>query len=329
MKFVDIALSLNRTLQVPLLVVIESILRNTQLKRDLRHTPIGSAAVLSPIRFNLLVPLGDKPFFKEKIQAAFAHEYGPDEVVFRIKEFTPPDFLKQYLDNKFQEKSLHRRQSRYMQYARFFLKVCFADISRVIYLDGDTLVLGDIRELFAQGDTLNSACYLAAVPQLFPAVFYFSNPFKMWSELRQFKNTFNSGVLLTDLSYWNQQTYRSLEHYLALDAGHRYRLYHLGDETVFNLMFKRTYRPLSSVWNTCGYGQIHLVSRLLTLRRRVEEIQIIHWSGGHHKPWQSDKVIYSALWRSYLPSASKAAISRPQTKVTLQSGRPISIIDRV
>ncbi|MEM9091325.1 MAG: glycosyltransferase [Cyanobacteria bacterium P01_F01_bin.53] len=296
--YVDIALSLNRTLQVPLLVVINSILRNTKTTDD-STTPT--------LRFNIVVPEGDQAFFTDKIQAVFASSYGPEAAIFRVREFTPPPFLKHYLDNKFQEKSPERRISRYMQYARLFLKELFPDVTRVIYLDGDTLVLGDIQELFVQGSQLTSHRYLAAVPQLFPAMFYFSNPFKMWVDLRKFKNTFNSGVLLTDLSFWDARTYTSLRHYLALDTRNNYRLYNLGDETVFNLMFKESYIPLHKQWNCWGYGQIHIVGQFLKLRRKASQIKILHWSGGHHKPWQGKEVIYSALWRSYIPSMNDRA----------------------
>lgn len=289
--YVDIALSLNRTLQVPLLVVINSILCNTQTT--------GNKGAAS-LRFNIVVPEGDRTFFTQKIQASFS-EYDADTVIFRVQEFTPPTFLKHYLDSKFKEKSPERRISRYMQYARLFLKELFPDVGRLIYLDGDTLVLGDIRDLFTQGKKLTAKRYLAAVPQLFPAIFYFANPFKMWTDLRQFKNTFNSGVLLTDLSFWNAETYASLRHYLDIDAANNYRLYNLGDETVFNLMFKRTYIPLDKHWNCWGYGQIKLIGQWLKLRRNLSAVKIIHWSGGHQKPWHNDNVIYSKLWRSFIP----------------------------
>jgi len=220
-------------------------------------------------------------------------------VSFRVREFIPPDFLKHYLDSKFQEKKPERRISRYMQYARLFLKDIFPDVTRVVYLDGDTLVLGDVRSLFAQGSQLTPQRYLAAAPQFFPAMFYFSNPFKMWADLRKFKKAFNSGVLLTDLTLWTPATYEQLRHYLNLDAKNNYRLYHLGDETVFNLMFKDTYIPLHKRWNSCGYGQPHWITNLL--KKDPEQMSVIHWSGGHHKPWQSDRVIYADLWRSYLP----------------------------
>ena len=318
---VDIAFSMNRTLQVPLLVVINSILTNA-----FESQSNYSTGAFEPLRFNILVPPGDRTFFEEQIKAAFpATSHKGKNAIFRVREFTPPDFLKHYLDSKFQEKRLDRRLSRYMQYARFFLKPLFPDVSRVIYLDGDTLVLGDIRQLFAQGERLTATRYLAAVPQFFPAVFYFSNPLKMWGDLRQFKSTFNSGVLLTDLSYWNEQTYDRLQHYFAIDASSNYRLYHLGDETIFNLIFKQSYLPLDSTWNCWGYGQPHWLAALLRLRCNLKKTNIIHWSGGHHKPWQSvggaspyeNRVTFSALWRSYLPetfSKRSSAIAQPQVQ---------------
>ena len=297
--YVDIAFSLNRALQTPLLVVINSILRNAS---DRQNHSASEGQSTQPLRFNIAVPVGDRPFFTDLLRGTFAADYGLEAAIFRVREFTPPDYLKHYLDSRFQEKKPERRISRYMQYARLFLKDLFPDVQRVVYFDGDTLVLGDVRSLFAQGEQLTPQRYLAAVPQFFPAIFYFSNPFKMWGDLRKFKSSFNSGVLLTDLSFWTEQTYDLLHHYLDLDAKNDYRLYHLGDETVFNLMFKDTYIPLDKRWNCCGYGQPHWIARLL--RRDPNKVNVIHWSGGHHKPWQSDRVIYSDLWRSYRPASA-------------------------
>lgn len=283
--YVDIAFSINRTLQVPLSVVISSILRNTSQQTGL---PL--------LRFNIVVPMGDRPFFEQQLQADFASY---SNVIFRIREYSPPNYLKQYLDNKFKEKKEARRLSRYMQYARLLLKEIFPDVGRVVYFDADVVVLGDVRSLFALGYQLTPKTYLAAVPQFFPAIFYFSNPLRMLKDLRRFKDTFNSGVLLTDLAYWTPRTYDLLRHYLELDASRDYKLYHLGDETVFNLMFKDTYIPLPKAWNCCGYGQLHAVARFL--KRDPQRMNVIHWSGGHHKPWESDRVIYADIWRSYLP----------------------------
>ena len=287
---IDIAFSINRTLQVPLLVVINSILSNSEPRPG-----------EEPLRFNVVVPVGEQAFFEDAIRQAFGEKVGSETALFRVKEFLPPDYMKRYLDTKFQEKEPQRKISRYMQYARLFFKEIFPDVGRFLYFDADIIVLDDVRSLYAQGDQLTATNYLAAVPQFFPAMFYFSNPFKVWSDLRKFKSSFNSGVLLTDLSFWTEQTYDLLKHYLDLDACNDHRLYHLGDETVFNIMFKDTYIPLSKKWNCCGYGQPHWITNII--KRDPNQMKAIHWSGGHHKPWQSEKVIYSDLWRSYLPAS--------------------------
>lgn len=304
--YLDIALSLNRTLQTPLLVVINSILRNTTLSND---------QGLAPLRFNIVVPPGETAFFTRLLHQTFEADY--HNVIFRTQEFIPPAFLKQYLDNKFQENVKERRLSRYMQYARLLLKDIFPDLERVIYFDADVVVLADVRSLFAEGHQLSESHYLAAVPHCFPAFLYFSNPFKVWADLRQFQSTFNSGVLLMDLRHWGEQTLALLKHYLALDATHHYRLFHLGDETIFNLMFKRSYLPLAKQWNCCGYGQMHWLSALL--RQPISKMSVIHWSGGHHKPWESDRVIYADIWRRYLPSGRlTSASSQPPKAMVAQ-----------
>lgn len=284
---VDIAFSLNQTLHEPLLVVINSIISNASE---------SSESVPGALRFNVVVPPGDRALFSDSFERNFAEVIASGKAIFRIEEFTPPPFLKEYLDNRFQEKTPQRRLSRYMQYGRLFLTDIFPDVGRVIYLDCDTLVLGDVRSLYAQGDKLTPERYLAAVPHFFPAFLYFSNPFKIFDDLRKFESTFNSGVLLIDLNYWTEETYTLLKHYLNLDAKHDYRLFQLGDETIFNLMFK-SYIQLDSSWNACGYGQLRLVAKILS--RPIEKINIIHWSGGYHKPWQGEQVIHSDLWRSY------------------------------
>jgi lipopolysaccharide biosynthesis glycosyltransferase len=172
-------------------------------------------------------------------------------------------------------------------------------------LDADVIVLGDITDLYAQGDRLTEIAYLGAVPQFFPAPLYFSNPFKVWSEVRQFKKTFNSGVLLTDLRFWQAEVYSRLQYYLDLDAQYGYRLYHLGDETVMNLMFKQDYVPLDSSWNRCGYGNARVVTWFLP--SDLSQIKIIHWSGGHHKPWRSKNIRFGELWYQYRPETLPAA----------------------
>ncbi len=280
---VNVAFSINESLAEPMVVTANSILQNT--------------AQPSLIRFHILIPPGTSSIFKAAIAAGLP-DYLPQ---FRLQEYLPPTYLQTYLDAKFKPKDTVRRHSRYMQYSRLFFREAFPDLGRLIYLDADVIVLGDIAELYAQGDRLTAHCFLGAVPQFFPAVLYFSNPFKIWSEVRQFQKTFNSGVLLMDLNFWQPAIYEQLQYYLNLDAQHDYRLYHLGDETVLNLMFKQSYLPLEAQWNRCGYGNARPVTWFL--QRDLSQIKILHWSGGHHKPWRSPNIAFGDLWYRYRPNS--------------------------
>ena len=143
----------------------------------------------------------------------------------------------------------------------------------------------------------------------------------MWNELRRFHRTFNSGVLLTELQFWQDEAYDKLSvtiqggaetripswppeqlqlsYYLMLDAKHNYQLYELGDETVFNLIFKESYIPLPKSWNCCGFGNHPWITRWLPCD--LSQVKILHWNGGHRKPWNSPDVVFSELWSSYAP----------------------------
>ncbi|MEO0539255.1 MAG: glycosyltransferase [Cyanobacteria bacterium P01_A01_bin.105] len=280
---IDVAFSVNRALALPVMVTINSIVQNAQHPDDLR--------------FNIVIPPDAAPDFQPKIDAAFPNRRHQ----FRLIEYLPPKYMRDYLDARFKPDSLPRQNSRYMQYSRLFFKTAMPDVTRLIYFDADIIVLGDVGALYAQGAQLNAEQYVGAVPQNFPAWGYFSNPLKGWSEIQQFTRTFNSGVLLTDLSFWTEETYNRLHHYLNWDAESGYKLYNLGDETVMNLMFKRDYLPLDASWNRCGYGNTQLLTWLFD--KDPTGMNVIHWSGGHHKPWRSKRIPFGQLWKSYRPEA--------------------------
>ena len=276
---IDVAFSLNQGILVGLSTAMNSVVKN--------------ASEPSQIRFNIAVPPQEVDVFEAQLNRCFPE---PD-FQWRLGTFTPPDFLQSYLKNKFKPKTVARTRSRYMQYARLFLRDIFPDLGKVLYLDSDVLVLGDVARLF-HAHTLTPDRYFAAVPHFFPGIFYFGKPFKGFREALRFEKTFNSGVILTDFRHWHETTYRSLNYYLDWDARENYRLFNLGDETILNLMFKH-YLPLSSSWNRCGYGNARLYTWLL--KKPLTKTDIIHWSGGHHKPWKTRNIVYGDLWWSYVP----------------------------
>jgi len=285
MNYIDIAFALNKPIYLSLLTTINSIIKNTKNPEN--------------IRFNLVVPEEENEFFSNLIEQTF-----PKHIfTLRIHNFNPPEFIKIYLGAKYAEQSAERKKSRNMQFSRFFLKDIFPDINKIIYLDTDLILLTDIAELYNAVESFSSNQYFAAAPQILPPLGHFVNLFVALKETKGMKHSFNSGVFLTDFTYWNKQTYDSLEYYLDLEASHKYNLYRVGDESILNLMFKN-FIPLDRNWNRSGYGNSRPVAQFL--KCDLAQAKVIHWSGGYHKPWKTDNIIYGDLWRSYNPLAKQA-----------------------
>jgi lipopolysaccharide biosynthesis glycosyltransferase len=72
-----------------------------------------------------------------------------------------------------------------------------------------------------------------------------------------------------------------------------------GDETLLNVMFK-DYIQIDRSWNRCGYGNMQLVAKIL--KKPLDQINVIHWSVGHHKPWKNPAIVYGDIWQRYAPT---------------------------
>lgn len=273
----DIAFALNKGIVVALLAAMNSVVKNTTKPEQ--------------IRINITVPPDEVAFFEEQIENFFQSPV----FEWRVRPFTPAQFMQDYIHAKYEPMTPTRRVSRYMQYARMFLHEIFEDVTKVLYLDADVVVLGDVATLF---ETVNFTPdrYFAAVPHFYPAIFQFGNPLKAFQEMLAFKQSFNSGVLLTDYTYWNAETDRIFHYYLDWDASCKYGMLNRGDETLLNVMFKN-YIQLDRSWNRCGYGNMRPIAWFL--KKPLSQINVLHWSGGHHKPWKTHKIVYGEIWRKY------------------------------
>jgi len=150
-------------------------------------------------------------------------------------------------------------------------------IRKVIYLDVDTLVLGDIGELWDVELNTNT---VAAVPHMGMKV---SDPYglAMYKELDLAPDTpyFNAGVLLIDLAQWRERGVGSLAFEFVGKYGAQLRFW---DQDVLNGVLARTWCPLDAKWNVC-------VSHLW--RSDAEEVagdakkmSVVHFASSI-KPW--------------------------------------------
>lgn len=253
------------------------------------NSVIQNTAQPERLVFHLITPPTEAPFFESELTTYFPGQ------AFCVREYYPNQTIQDYVRCKYQPQTLKSENAIFLLYSRLFLKEIFPGLGKVIFLDTDLIVLQDIAELF-DSVTFTLDQYFAAVPHFFPAMLHFSKPWVAISELRKFKQTFNAGVLFLDLSVWGEANYQQLYHYLAWEAKYQYRLFQLNDETLLNLMFK-DYIHLDRKWNRCGFGNYRWISWFL--RKPVSEIGILHWSGGHYKPWSSPNIPYAELWHAY------------------------------
>ena len=279
---VDIVFSLNKSIIVGLLAAINSISENAVNPEELR--------------FNVIVPVGELECFQQQLDRAFPNP----KFSLRVQDYVPPRHIQEFIESKYGPLKPDRRNALHMLYSRLYMKDIFPDISKVIYLDVDLIVLEDISKLF-HSLSFSKDRYFAAVPNISCALLHFSKPWLARKEWSQIDKPFNAGVFCTDLSFWTVETYQLLQYYLDWEKQNNYRLYLLNDETILNLMFKN-YVQLDRSWNCYGYGNSRLVTWLL--KRDLQGVNILHWSGGHHKPWTTKNISFGSIWRKYAIAVS-------------------------
>lgn len=277
---IDIVFCLDKAVLRPMIAAMNSIVSNTKDPDRLR--------------FNIAVPAvgEDNRIIAEAIDAAFpAARFSWSTVPVRA-----PDWIVDYVRGRFgSDISPALLNKRTMQYARLYLSDMFPGLGKFIYFDCDVIVLDDVARLWDIA-AITPERPFAAAPQLFTGILYFSRPLVGWKEGLSIPRPFNSGMFVTDAGAWPGAVTERIRHYLDWNAAHDYKLFALQDEPILNLTFK-DYTRISPRWNRCGYGNHPLVARLL--KRNRSAISVIHWSGGHNKPWRDPNVVYSREWFAY------------------------------
>jgi lipopolysaccharide biosynthesis glycosyltransferase len=186
-------------------------------------------------------------------------------------------------------------------YYRLCLPLLLRDVSRVIYLDADTIVLRDLGALY---DMALEGMAVAAMPdyalyyfELFslvpvgkgrkPVIIYMREVLGL--DYHGPNSYFNSGVMVLNLDIWR-----------ARDIARRCIEYvrHAGylqwpDQDALNVVCDHKFVPLDARWNAfarwCeGESRFGPLQSLAALQRQwMHDPWIVHFSGGG-KPWQPD-----------------------------------------
>lgn len=151
------------------------------------------------------------------------------------------------------------------------------DIRRVIYIDSDTLVIGDVSELWevdlegqpvaAVEDLSRSACESIGVSR---------------------REYFNSGVLVMDLDQWRAEDIHGTVAHYAGENAHRFQYV---DQCSLNAILHTRWKRLLPAWNQ--QANIYKILRKYSegsaytineLREGVGRPKIVHFTG-KKKPW--------------------------------------------
>ena len=157
-------------------------------------------------------------------------------------------------------------------FVRFVVADLFPDLSKVIWLDTDTIVKCDIVQLFRSALTTEKYA-IAAVPRTGrPAGL-------LGSFFSPIRTSFNAGVAVISLTQWRilDLTSQSLK---WAQQNRKKQLYRFGSQPPLALAVGEYFEHLSKKWNvgTLGWVKNKVVPK---------DSCILHWNG-EHKHWHND-----------------------------------------
>ena len=167
-------------------------------------------------------------------------------------------------------------------YFRFFIAEMFPEYDKAIYIDGDTIVQGDISELYFHDikDAYVAACHDMAFVQV---DLYGQYPEKVLGISRY--NFLQAGVMLINCDQFRIRFV--LDRFVELL--HEYTFVVTQDEDYLNLICKDHVYWLDSRWNT---------TILFDYDYPIEEAKIIHYAMTA-KPWHYDDCTHGGIFWSY------------------------------
>ena len=168
-------------------------------------------------------------------------------------------------------------------YFRLFIPNLYPQYDKVLYLDSDIVVLGDIADLYNVeiGDNL-----VAAAPD---DVIQSSNIFQEYAErvvgVAKYQNYFNAGILLMNLD--EMRKFEFQEKFLYLLEQIKFTV--AQDQDYLNRLCKGRVKIISTVWDRMPIPDSSV---------KDEDLKIIHYNL-IYKPWHFDDVLYSKYFCDY------------------------------
>lgn len=168
-------------------------------------------------------------------------------------------------------------------YFRLFLPDLYPQYSKVLYLDSDITIVGDISELY-NVDVGNNL--VAGVPD---GAVQTIDDFKEYVEkvvgVRDYNNYFNAGILVMNLS--ELRRFKFQEKFLYLLEKFRYTV--AQDQDYLNRLCKGRVKIIDKVWNAMPMPALGIPA---------EEVKLVHYNL-NAKPWHYDNILYQEYFWKY------------------------------
>lgn len=168
-------------------------------------------------------------------------------------------------------------------YFRLFLPELYPQYDKVLYLDSDIIVLGDISELYNTDMETN---LVAAAPD---DIIQTNKVFQDYAELvvgvTKYQHYFNAGVLLMNLDELRKFNFQ--EKFLYLLEKVKFSV--AQDQDYLNRLCKGRVTLVSHDWDVMPY---------VNEETKPEDIKIVHYNFAY-KPWHFEDVTYSEYFWKY------------------------------
>ena len=167
-------------------------------------------------------------------------------------------------------------------YYRIFIPNLFPQYQKVLYLDCDITVLGDVSELY---NTEIHGYYVAAAQEEVMQTFeVFGNYVEQADGINR-KEYFNAGILLINCRRWRNKLIAER----FVDLLNRYKFRVVQDEDYLNVLCKNNVKKLNLGWNKTSYKNETFDDK---------DLKIIHWKI-NWRPWKYKDVLYEEYFWKY------------------------------
>ena len=229
---------------------------------------------------------------KEKYEIYVLHTFITDVMKNKLLELQNENFKITFCDVTSHLESIYDRlpiRDYYSKttYYRLFIAEMFPEYEKAIYIDSDTIVQGDISELYAIdiGDNYLGGCHEQAMVQV--------DAFGTYAEQVvgvSRHNFFNAGMIVINCEQFRE--HGVLDRFI--EYLHDYNFVVTQDEDYLNLICKDRVYWLDQRWNTEIFGEIAYP---------IEEANILHYIMTS-KPWHYDDCRHGDIFWKYAEGTS-------------------------